>query len=222
MFTPSGLSAAFISAETRCTIRATWPCAASEIAQMSRACSRGTTSVCPREKGRTSRKAMACSSSRTRNEDNRPATISQKVQSRIHPMIASHQRSQHPAPRRAEDDHDWGELHLRSATPDAGGEWTDDGSARELRQLKHRAEGDSRIVPTHPELTALLRDHLAQFGTAPDGRLFSGVRGGELPTITYRRAWIKARLTALTASEQASPLARRPYDCGTPAEPDPL
>jgi integrase len=110
----------------------------------------------------------------------------------------------------AENDHDWGELHLRSATPDAGGEWTDDGSARELRQLKHRAEGDSRIVPTHPELTALLRDHLAQFGTAPDGRLFSGVRGGELPTITYRRAWIKARLTALTASEQASPLARRP------------
>jgi hypothetical protein len=48
------------------------------------------------------------------------------------------------------------------------------------------ADGDSRIVPTHPELTRLLRDHLAKFGTAPDGRLFSGVRGGELPTITYR------------------------------------
>ncbi len=50
------------------------------------------------------------------------------------------------------DDGDWGELHIRSATPDAGGEWTDDGSPREKRQLKHRAEGDSRIVPTHPEL----------------------------------------------------------------------
>ena len=37
-------------------------------------------------------------------------------------------------------------------------------------------------------------------------------RGGELPTITYRRAWIKARQAALTAAEQASPLARRPYD----------
>jgi integrase len=34
--------------------------------------------------------------------------------------------------------------------------------------------------------------------------------GGELPTITYRRAWIKARHAALTAAEQASPLARRP------------
>jgi integrase len=72
--------------------------------------------------------------------------------------------------------------------------------------------GDSRIVLTHPELTKILRDHLTHFGTAPDGRLFSGVRGGELPTITCRRAWIKARQTALSASEQASPFARRPYD----------
>jgi len=107
---------------------------------------------------------------------------------------------------------DWGEMHLRTASPDAGGDWTDDGSQRERRQLKHRAEGDSRIVPTHPELTEILRDHLAQFEPASDGRLFSGVRGGELPTITYRRAWIKARQAALTATEQASPLARRPYD----------
>jgi integrase len=37
-------------------------------------------------------------------------------------------------------------------------------------------------------------------------------RPGELPTITYRRAWIKARQVTLTAAEQASPLARRPYD----------
>lgn len=107
---------------------------------------------------------------------------------------------------------DWGELHIRSATPDADSEWTDDGCARERRQLKHRAEGDSRIVPAHPELTRLLREHLDKFGTAPDGRLFGGVRGGELPTITYRRAWTKARQAALTAAEQASPLARRPYD----------
>jgi integrase len=112
----------------------------------------------------------------------------------------------------AQDDDDWGELHLRTATPDAGSDWTDDGSQRERRQLKHRAEGDSRIVPTHPELTRILRDHFASFGTASDGRLFTGVRGGDLPTITYRRAWTKARQAALTAAEQASPLARRPYD----------
>jgi integrase len=67
-------------------------------------------------------------------------------------------------------------------------------------------------VPAHPEVTGLLREHLNQFGTASDGRLFGGVRSGELPTITYRRAWIKARQTALSAAEEASPLARRPYD----------
>jgi integrase len=115
-------------------------------------------------------------------------------------------------PRDRPDDEDWGELHIRGATPDVGSEWTDDGSPRERRQLKHRAEGDSRIVPTHPELTGLLREHLDRFGTAPDGRLFGGVRGGELPTITYRRAWTRARQTALSAAEEASPLARRPYD----------
>jgi len=74
------------------------------------------------------------------------------------------------------------------------------------------AKVDSRIVPTHPELTRRRRDPLAKFGTAPGGRLFGGVRGGELPTITYRRAWIKARQVALTSAEQTSPLALRPYD----------
>ena len=55
--------------------------------------------------------------------------------------------------------------------------------------------GDSRIVPVHPELARLLRDHIAEFGTSPDGRLFSGVRGGELATVTYRRAWIRGRMS---------------------------
>jgi hypothetical protein len=54
-----------------------------------------------------------------------------------------------PAPGRSDAD-DWGELHIRGATPDAGSEWTDNGSPRERRQLKHRAEGDSRIVPPTP------------------------------------------------------------------------
>jgi len=106
----------------------------------------------------------------------------------------------------------WGELHLRNASPDAGREWTDDGTDREVRQLKHGADGDTRTVPVHPELTRLLRGHLRDFGTSRDGRLFIGVQGGDLPTITYRRAWTKARQDALTAEEYASPLARRPYD----------
>ena len=109
------------------------------------------------------------------------------------------------------DDADWGELHIRSATPDACREWTDDGSAREMRQLKHRAEGGSRVVPHAPRADPATPGSPANFAT-PDGRLFGGVRGGELPTITHRRAWIKAQQMALTAAELASPLARRPYD----------
>jgi integrase len=52
---------------------------------------------------------------------------------------------------------------------------------------------------------------LREFAAA-DGRLFSGVRSGdELPGLTHRRAWAKARQAALTPRQQASPLARRPY-----------
>ena len=106
----------------------------------------------------------------------------------------------------------WGEFEFADAAPDAGSEWTDDGDHRERRQLKHRAKGESRTVPIHPELVALLRAHIENFGTGPEGQLFTGVRGGELPTITYRRAWIAARKVALTPAERKSPLARRVYD----------
>jgi integrase len=67
-------------------------------------------------------------------------------------------------------------------------------------------------VPIPPPLTRILRTHLDQFGPGRDGRIFSGVHGGELAAITYRRAWDKARSTALTPTEYASPLARRVYD----------
>ncbi|MGW4791780.1 tyrosine-type recombinase/integrase [Nonomuraea sp. NPDC004297] len=107
---------------------------------------------------------------------------------------------------------DWGELHFASATPFAGREWTDDGALREERTLKHRAEGQSRSVPCPPALTKLIRAHLAAFGTGTGGRLFEGVRGGGLPSITYRRVWAKARAKALTEKEALSPLAKRVYD----------
>ena len=106
----------------------------------------------------------------------------------------------------------WGELLLESSTPEAGASWTDSGRRREERQLKHRAKGETRVVPCAPELTALLHEHLEAFGTGPDGLLFRGVRGGQLAESTYCRTWRRAREDALTAEEAASPLARRPYD----------
>lgn len=105
----------------------------------------------------------------------------------------------------------WGELALNLSDPATAPQWTD-GGARQRRQLKHRAEAEVRFVPAAPELVALLRGHLDQFGTAPDGRLFRGEYGGPVSDSVYGRAWQKARAAALTADEQASPLARRPYD----------
>jgi integrase len=106
----------------------------------------------------------------------------------------------------------WGELVLESSTPMAGASWTDSGQRREERQLKHRARGETRVVPSPPSLTALLHAHLDSFGDGRDGLLFGGVRGGGLAESTYCRVWRKARVAVLSPAEVASPLARRPYD----------
>ena len=75
-----------------------------------------------------------------------------------------------------------------------------------------RAGGTGSLAAIPPPLTRILRMHLDQIGTGRDGRMFSGVYGGELASITYRRAWDKARRSALTPADYASPLARRVYD----------
>ncbi|MFC4910898.1 tyrosine-type recombinase/integrase [Actinomadura gamaensis] len=106
----------------------------------------------------------------------------------------------------------WGEIVVYKAAPFVGRDWTDDGALREERALKHRADDEARHVPCPPELVTILRSHLAEFTEGPDGRVFYGVRGGELPNITYRRSWQVARTDALTAAQAASPLAERPYD----------
>jgi integrase len=107
----------------------------------------------------------------------------------------------------------WGELHLDQAEPHAGKEWTDSGAARDSRQLKQRERGEVRSVPCPPELTALLRRHIAEFGTGADGRLFVGERNaGELPKLTIVRAWQRAREAVFTPEVAASPLVQTPYD----------
>jgi hypothetical protein len=67
-------------------------------------------------------------------------------------------------------------------------------------------------VPCHPALTRYLRWHIAEFGTAPDGRLFRGERGGDLSESVYQRTWQGARLLTFTPAVAKSPLAGRPYD----------
>jgi integrase len=106
----------------------------------------------------------------------------------------------------------WGGLYLSASAPSAGRSWSESGTRRESRQLKHRGIDEVRVVPSPPELTAILRQHLTDHGTTPDGRLFRGVRGGPLSESLYGRVWAAARAAALTAEEVPSPLDRRPYD----------
>jgi hypothetical protein len=68
------------------------------------------------------------------------------------------------------------------------------------------------MVPVPPVLTAMLRAHDAAYGTAPDGRLFGGTRGGPLSESVYGRVWQAARTLALGPELAASGLARRSYD----------
>lgn len=93
-----------------------------------------------------------------------------------------------------------------------GRAWTDSGQRRERRQLKHRGDDEVRPVPCPPPLTLLLNAHLRKFGTAPDGRLFRGARGGPLSESVYGRIWKIAREKALSRREVASPLAERPHE----------
>ncbi|MFC7643930.1 hypothetical protein ACFQX6_26555 [Streptosporangium lutulentum] len=75
-----------------------------------------------------------------------------------------------------------------------------------------RGAPGNRAVPCPPEPVRILRAHLTAFPPARDGQLFIGINGGDLPTITYRRAWDRARVTTLTETEYASPLGKRIYD----------
>lgn len=106
----------------------------------------------------------------------------------------------------------WGRVVLWETAPYVGRAWTDDGSVREVRGLKHRARQETRPVPIPPILVRRLKSHLDQYGTAPDGRLFRGVRGADLSDSVWDRTWKAARAEALTPVQVASPLARRPYD----------
>jgi integrase len=87
----------------------------------------------------------------------------------------------------------WGMLRLAVATPRTAAAWTSSGISHEQRGLKHRPDGAIRMVPVPPVLVAMLRAHVNTYGTAPDGRLFQGTRGGPLSESVYGRAWHAAR-----------------------------
>src|SRR5271165_4298511 len=106
----------------------------------------------------------------------------------------------------------WGRIVLSASASRAGRAWTDEGTARQERGLKHRADNETRTIPVPPVLVRLLRAHINRSGTAPDGRIFQTARGGILQDSGYNEVWDQARKTALTPARYRSPHGRRPYD----------
>jgi integrase len=106
----------------------------------------------------------------------------------------------------------WGKVTLAETRAGAGRHWTDDGATYERRGLKHRPVRETRSVGVPPVLVEMLTAHVERFGVAPDGRLFRGLHGGPLSESVYDRWWKLARHAALSPSQVASPLVRRPYD----------
>jgi integrase len=111
-----------------------------------------------------------------------------------------------------EQDEEWGEFLLTDSQSRSGSKWSNDGSIRPRRELKHRGEGETRTVPIHPDLVKLLRAHLAEFDYGPGGRIFSLPRGGVVTNTAYLVIFHKARIKAFTEAEAESLVAQRPYD----------
>ncbi|WP_067466656.1 hypothetical protein [Actinomadura macra] len=99
----------------------------------------------------------------------------------------------------------WGRLVLARTLPETGSRWTDSGSTHERRGLKLRPVTEIRTVPIPPVLVQLLREHIAEFGTAPDGRIFQTERGGIVGSTAYGDVWTETRALALTPDQVASP-----------------
>mgnify|MGYP001423083835 CR=1 FL=1 len=106
----------------------------------------------------------------------------------------------------------WGRIDLQETRPTAGRAWTDSGEVHDRRGLKQREKGEVRQVPIPPPLVRMLREHLDEFGTADDGRLFQSERGNVIAASSYSRVWKRARELGLLPDQVASVLAARPYD----------
>jgi integrase len=91
----------------------------------------------------------------------------------------------------------WGLLVLENAIVQGSAEWSDDGEAYSENALKwtdHSSRNEkTRDVPLSPETVAILRRHLALYGTAADGRLTSAREGGPMNSNLLSRLMEKAR-----------------------------
>jgi len=106
----------------------------------------------------------------------------------------------------------WGRIDLAASASRAGRAWTDHGTARQERGLKHRAAHETRTIPIPPDLVGILRAHIKRYGTTTDGRIFQTARAGIIQDSAYSAVWAQGRKKALTPAQFRSPLGRRSYD----------
>jgi integrase len=111
----------------------------------------------------------------------------------------------------------WCELLIHTATPEVGKQWTDTGEIHEERDLKGRAEGETRTVPGHPALTRILRQHIEDEKLKPGDLLFQGETGGILAGSVIRRAWHGARKAGCRRTSSSRPRGSACTTTGTRA-----
>jgi integrase len=109
----------------------------------------------------------------------------------------------------------WGKLVLARSLPESGSRWTDDGTTHAKRGLKLRPVTEIRTVPIPPVLVQLLCEHLTEFGTAADGRVFQTERGGIIGSTAYGDVWAQTRVLALTPPRSSLPWRAGRMTCGT-------
>ena len=132
------------------------------------------------------------------------------------PVGRGHRAARHPA---AAGRRGWGRIDLATSAARAGKDWTDDGTARQQRGLKHRAQHETRSIPIPPVLVRLLRARLKRYGTAPDGRIFFTVRGGLIQDSAYIAVWQDARAVELPPPSKPPCWPGGPATCGMRACP---
>lgn len=100
----------------------------------------------------------------------------------------------------------WRESLFRTAQPEVGKNWTDDGEIHEERGLKGPAADDTRVVPGHPSLTRILREHIKAKHLKRGDLPFRGGEGRDARGLgSSGRAWRSSRKEALAPDEFASP-----------------
>ena len=109
----------------------------------------------------------------------------------------------------------WGRIVLAASASRAGTAWTDHGTARQERGLKHRAAHETRTIPIPPELVRLLRAHIKRHGTTPDGRVFQTARGGILQDSAYSAVWATPAPRPSPPPSVGRHSAADPTTCGT-------